>query len=211
MAITSVGYERAITYAELGVLLQHAGAQYSVFGPDSFAVSAGTGDRVLNVGAGQAYGQGVLDTSSAPMSLTGAVVASGDRWDLVVLRRDWAAKTTVPVLIQGTSVAAVPAGRLSNPGVQDDQPLALARFSAGQAAVQEIIDLRVWHGDGGCFAKHRLVRDFLTRVGTRVYITDRTYVLTIGSTGTPAWVTDTVIFSTTQPSPADAPWLQVPA
>lgn len=211
MAITSVGYERAITYAELGVLLQYAGAQYSVFGADAFAVSVGSGDRALSVQAGKAAGQGILDTSDAAVVLTGAPVASGDRWDLVALRRDWTAKTSTPVIVQGTSAQAIPTARLSEPGVQDDQPLALVRFSAGQAAAQDIIDLRVWHGDGGCFAKSRMVRDFLTRVGTRIYITDRTYVLTVNNTGTPTWVTDSVITSTTAPSPADVPWLQIPA
>lgn len=210
MAITSVGFERAVTYAELGVLLQHAGAQYSVFGPDAFAVSAGTGDRVLDVQAGRAAGQGILDTSDAVEHLTGAPVASGNRWDLVVLRRDWGAKTTTPVLIQGTAAQEIPAARAAEPGVQDDHPIALVRFAAGNTAAQDIIDLRVWHGDGGCFAKNRMVRDFLTRIGTRVYITDRTYVLTIGSTGTPAWVTDSVIASPTAPTPADVPWLQIP-
>lgn len=211
MAITSVGYERAITYAELGVLLQYAGAQYSVFGADALAVSVGTGDRGLSVQTGKAAGQGIFDTSDAAVALTGAPVASGDRWDLVALRRDWTAKTSTPVIVQGTSAQAIPAARLSEPGVQDDQPLALVRFSAGQAAAQEILDLRVWHGDGGCFAKSRMVRDFLTRIGTRIYVTDRTYVLTVNSAGTPTWVTDSVITSTTAPSPADVPWLQIPA
>jgi hypothetical protein len=211
MAITSKGYERALTYAELGVLLQHAGAQYSVFSADSFAASVGVGDRVVSLQAGSAAGQGIFDTSDAPVPLIGAPVTAGDRWDLVALRRDWSAKTTTPVLLQGTASFALPAARVSNPGVQDDQPLWLIRFSAGQAAAQEFIDLRVWHGDGGCFAKSRMVRDFLTRIGTRIYITDRTYVLTVNSAGVPTWVTDSVITSTTAPSPADVPWLQIPA
>lgn len=209
MAITSVGYERAITYSELGELGRHAGVSYSVVGMDAFAVSAGSGDRVLNVQPGVASGQFIVDSSDAVVNLTGAPVATGDRWDLVVLRRNWTAKTSTIVLIQGSATQALPT-RSTNPGVQDDHPIALVRFSAGQTAVQQVIDLRVWAGDGGCFAKHRMVRDFLTRIGTRVYIVDRTYVLTISSAGALAWVTDTVIFSSAQPSPADVPWLQVP-
>lgn len=209
MTITSVGYERAVTYAELGTLLQHAGAQYSIFGADAFAVSVGTGDRVLNVQSGKAAGQGILDDSDAIANLTGATVASGERWDLVVLRRNWAAGTTTPLLIQGGATQTLPV-RSTDPGVEDDQPIALVRFAAGQSAAQDIVDLRVWHGDGGCFAKSRLVRDFLTRIGTRIYITDRTYVLTLNSAGVPTWVTDSVIYSSTQPTPIDVPWLQVP-
>lgn len=211
MAITSVGYERAITYAELGQIVQHAGAQYSVFGADAFAVSIGSGDRAVTVAPGRAEGQAILDTSDAAATLTGSAVSSGDRWDLVALRRDWATKVTTPIMIPGVATQSLPAGRVTEPGVRDDHPLALVRFSAGQSAAQDVIDLRVWHGDGGCFAKNRLVRDFLTRIGTRIYITDRTYVLTLNSAGQPTWVTDSVIFSTSQPTPADVPWLQVPA
>lgn len=212
MAITSIGYERAITYAQLGVLLAHAGASYSVFGTDDFAVSAGVGDRALSVQPGQAYGMGILDTSDELVTLTGASVASGSRWDLVALRRNWTAGgvgATTPVLIQGGPTKVLPARSVTQ-GVEDDHPIALVRFAAGQAAVQEVEDLRVWHGDGGCFARSRMVRDFLTRIGTHLYINDRTYVRRINSSGSPEWATDTVIFSSTQPSPVDVPWLKVP-
>ena len=150
MAITSVGFERAVTYAELGVLLQHAGAQYSVFGPDAFAVSAGTGDRVLDVQAGRAAGQGILDTSDAVEHLTAAPVASGNRWDLVVLRRDWGAKATTPVLIQGTAAQEIPAGRadLHRQGIRAahlPHPEALVDHALGFEKHALGVDLAVVH------------------------------------------------------------------
>ena len=209
MTITSTGYERAITYAQLGSMLAHAGTQYSVFDPEAFQVTPGPGAREVVVAAGTAYGQGILDISDAPVTLTGAPVTTGDRWDMVVLRRDWSAGETIPVLIQGGQTKALPP-RSTDPGDEDDQPIALVRFTAGQTAAQDFEDLRVWHGDGGCFAKSRLVRDYLTRVGTRLFIVDRTYVRALDSANNAKWVTDSVIFSTTQPSPADVPWLQVP-
>ena len=138
--ITSTGFDGTVDYAEWAALTSHMGAQYGVVGKDSFAVSVGVGDRVLNVQPGLAAGQGILDESDAVENLTGAAVASGNRWDLVALRRAWGSSTSTLVLIQGGSAASLPA-RSTTPGVQDDQPLALVRFSAGQTAAQEIIDL----------------------------------------------------------------------
>ena len=212
MAITSVGYERAVTYAELGALLAHAGAQYSVFGVDSFrcGINFGGPDRSVRVLPGRAAGQGVLDDLDAAVTLIGSPVTSGDRWDMVVLRRNWTAKTTDLVLVSGSSAKALP-DRSQEPGVEDDQPIALVRFSAGQPQAAEVIDLRVWHGDGGCTARDRLVLDYLDRIGTRVYLLDRTYVFAMRFDGNPQWVTDSVVVSAAAPTPADVPWLQIPA
>lgn len=212
MAITSVGYERAVTYAELGTLLAHAGAHYSVFGVDSFrcGINFGGPDRSVRVLPGRASGQGILDDLDAAVTLIGSPVTSGDRWDMVVLRRNWTAKTTALVLVSGSSAKALP-DRSMNPGVEDDQPIALVRFSAGQTQAAEVIDLRVWHGDGGCTARDRLVLNYLDRIGTRIYLLDRTYVYAMQADGNPKWVTDSVVVSTAAPSPADVPWLQIPA
>lgn len=211
MAITSKGYEGTVNYADWAVLTSHLGAQYSVFGPDAFAVTFGAGDREVIVAPGRAAGQGILDDSSAPVSLVGGTVASGNRWDLVALRRDWATSETVPVLIPGSSTKALPGDREVEPGAQDDQPLALVRFAAGQTAPQEVVDLRCWHGDGGVVAKDLLVRDYLTRLGTRVFIQGITWVYAFNSTGLPTWVTDSVYVGTTAPPYVEnLPWIKVP-
>lgn len=210
MTITSTGYERAITYAELGTLLAHAGAQYSVFGTEAFAAAAGGGTREILLQPGRAYGQGILDDSADPITLTGASVASGNRWDLVALRRNWLTGESTAVLITGGASMALPT-RETAPGDEDDQPLWLARFAAGQAAVQELIDLRLWHGDGGAAAKHLLVRDYLTRIGSRVWIQGITWVYGFNASGTPTWVPDTVYVGTTAPPYADnLAWIKVP-
>ncbi|NLP82582.1 hypothetical protein HF576_01850 [Microbacterium sp. CFH 90308] len=199
MAIISKGYEGTVNYADWAVLTSHLGAQYSVFGPDAYAVSFGSGDREVLVAPGRAAGQGILDDSDAPVSLVGATVGSGSRWDLIALRRDWTTSETIPVLVQGASTAAIPAGREDSPGSQDDQPLALVRFAAGQTAPQEVIDLRCWHGDGGMAAKSLLVRDYLTRIGTRVWVQGITWVLGFNALGLPTWVPDSVYVGATAP------------
>ncbi|MGQ7313367.1 hypothetical protein ACUOFU_16800 [Microbacterium arabinogalactanolyticum] len=208
--ITSTGFEGTVDYAEWSQLTSHMGAQYGVVGKDSFAVAAGTGDRVLSVQPGTAAGQGILDESDAVESLVGAPVASGNRWDLVALRRQWGAKASTLVLIQGGSAASIPA-RSTTPGVEDDQPLALVRFSAGQTAAQEVIDLRVWHGDGGLAARHALVRDYLTRIGTRIWINGVTWVIGFDASGNQTWVPDSVYVGSTQPPYADnLVWVKKP-
>ena len=212
MTITSIGYERAISYAELGVLLAHAGTMYSVFQQDAFAVAAGAGTREVTVQPGRAYGWGVLDDSDTVETLTGAAVDAGSRWDLVVLRRTWTGETpgSSLVLIQGGPTAVIPS-RSTDPGDEDDQPLALVRFAAGQTAVQEFIDLRCWGGDGAGFvARHKLALDYLTRIGSRVRIQGVTWVLAY-DTATPAWVPESPYVGSTQPPYADnLVWVKVP-
>ncbi len=211
MTIISKGYEGTVNYADWAVLTSHLGAQYSVFGADAFAVSFGSGDREVLVAPGRAAGQGILDDSDTAVSLVGASVASGNRWDLIALRRDWATSESVPVLIPGSSTKALPVDRETDPGAQDDQPLALVRFAAGQTAPQEVVDLRCWHGDGGVVAKDLLVRDYLTRLGTRVWVQGITWVYGFNSLGTPTWVPDSVYVGTTAPPYAEnLAWIKVP-
>lgn len=214
MAITSVGYERAINYAALGSLLMHAGASYSVHGEDDFAASAGVGAREVALQPGVASGMGVKDTSDAITTVSGTAVAAGSRWDLIVLRRHWdadaAESSTSVAIIAGGPTPSIPA-RLTEPGEDDDQPLWLARFAAGQSVVQELIDLRVWHGDGGMAGKHLLVRDYLTRIGTRVWIQGITWVLGFNSSGDAAWVPDSVYVGTSAPPYVEGlAWIKVP-
>lgn len=214
MAITSKGYERAITYAVLGELIAHGGCQYSVFGASAFQAAAGSSDREVVLQPGRAYGHGIIDDSDAPISLVGSPVSSGSRWDLVALRRTWSAEegasVTVPVLIQGGGSRAIPT-RNSGAGVLDDQPLWLARFSAGQTAVQELVDLRVWHGPGGNVGRDKLARDYLTRIGTRIRIQGITWMLDLNTSGIPTWVPDSVVVSSSQPEYVEGlGWIKVP-
>jgi len=187
MTITSKGYGGTVDYADWAVMTAHFGARYSVFGAESFQAAVGSGDREVTLLAGSAAGPGIYDVSNATVTVTGASVSAGSRWDLVALRRDWAAETTTPVIITGTSTRALPAGRQTAIGDVDDQPLWLVRFAAGQTAVQELIDLRCWHGPGGMFAKDLLVRDYLDKVGTVVRVAGVDWQRNLNSVGTEVW------------------------
>lgn len=187
MAITSKGYTGSLNNVDWSVLADKLGAQFAVFGPDSFRVAVTTGDRALSVRAGEATGQGIRDVSDSAVTLTGAPVASGDRWDMVSLRRTWSTKTTTLVLVQGSSAKALPSTRKTVVGDVVDHPLYLVRFTAGQTAAQELIDLRVWYGDGGLFANSLLVRDFLDRIGTTITIVDEVWKRVLGATGLASW------------------------
>lgn len=209
MAITSKGYEGTINYTDWARIAQYLGAQYSVAG--GLAASPGSGDRTVTVGIGRAYGHGIFDDLTEAETVGAAPVSSGSRWDTIALRRDWTARSTSLVLIPGASTKAITLDREVDAGLLDDQPLYLARFAAGQSAVQEIVDVRCWHGDGGMVAKDLVVRDYLNRLGTRVWINGVSWLLAFNSTGLPTWVPDAPYVGTTAPPYADGlVWVKVP-
>lgn len=188
MTITSVGYAGTITDSNWRRMATAAvGSLYGVDDFTSFRVTAGPGDRSIALAAGGAFGLGVRDVSDSPIILTGGPVAADSRWDLVVLRRDWSAKTTTPVIIAGTGTKALPA-RNTGFEVLNDQPIALVRFTAGQSTVQEIVDLRCIPGDGGVVAFDELTLQYLDRVGSVVRIGSVTWIRTVDATGSPSWV-----------------------
>ncbi|MFT4282379.1 hypothetical protein [Microbacterium sp.] len=171
MAITSKGYEKDINYTDWAAITSHLGGTYGVFGgPGSLAATAGSGDRQVVIAPGEAGGAGILDNIDSPVTVSGAAVSSGSRWDMIVLRREWGAvKATTVAIKTGSASKALPS-RAVGPGALDEQPLWLVRFTAGQTAPQEFVDLRVWHGDGGFFANDLLVRNYMSRVGTQLRI-----------------------------------------
>lgn len=214
MTITSKGYEGTVDYADWALIMSHAGAQYSVVGADDFKASVGPGDRVVNIAAGTAYGQGILDESDSTVALAGAPVASGNRWDILVLRRDWSTNESALVLITSDQ-AYDPIDEVfpieSGPGILDDQPLWLVRFAAGQSAPQEFIDLRLWHGDGGVVARSIQARYYVERIGTRIWVNGIAYILGFASNGTVQWRPDSVYVGSTQPPYMDGlGWIKVP-
>ena len=156
---TSVGYEGTIDESQWANLIATAGGgQYGVRGPDDWAVTTGSADREVRIAPGSGFGWGVTDTSIAIASLTLPAPASGSRWHLIATRRSWQANESSFVSLPGgTDAPALPA-REQSPGTVDDQPLALARVQAGSSQVVELIDLRVWQGDGGVIARHELVQ-----------------------------------------------------
>lgn len=142
-------------------------AKYGVVGANDLKVSTTTGDRMLLIGSGIAWGHNIQDTLQTSLSVQLNSVASGSRWDLIVVRRDVTAGTTVEV-VQGTSNKVLPS--LISSASHPDQPLALCRVQAGSTTVQEIIDLRCWAANGGVLAVDKLALDYLNVPGADVHI-----------------------------------------
>lgn len=180
MAITeSLGYGGTITEDDLAVWRRAFPGTYGVVAAGDWKVTVKPGvDRTLRVAAGQGYGHLVVDTNDdteAGATVQLNTLASGTRWDLIVARRDWSGSggTSTFTKVTGTSVqTAVLASRAQTPGVLDEQPLALVQVTGngGGGVISDVVDLRVWHGDGGAYAESVLVLQFLTDVGTMIRI-----------------------------------------
>lgn len=187
MTITSVGYAGTVDDVDWPLVTRLAGgASYNLGGPGDFNATPGVGDRAVRIAAGVAAGAGVVDTSDAAETLLLPSVASGDRWDLIGLRRHWATGVSSVVRVGGGASKAIPS-RPNTPGVEDVQPLWLCRVRAGQTAVQEFVDLRVWVGDGGAYANDDLVRSYIDRVGTYIQVGAKRWARRIGTTGAAVW------------------------
>lgn len=189
MAITSAGYVGTVDAAQWAKLAPSAGAaEYGVVGAGDFKVTAGAGTGVLSVATGVGWGKGVIDTNDAAISLTATIPATGTRWDTVVLNRKWlvSGSATTAKLLTGTATKQI-APRLSNAGVEDEQPIALVLWTAGQTSPTQIVDLRVWAGNGGVYASDSLVLGFLDRVGSAVTIQGDRWQRTVDASGVVQW------------------------
>lgn len=192
MAITSIGYDGSVNEAQWAKLLPLAGsAHYGVAGANDWKITPhATLDRGVSIAAGSGWGQGVLDTSDATVSLQGATIGSGSRWDLVVARRNWAGTggSTTFVLVGGSANKALPA-RNTTPGTLDDQPLALVQFTAGSTGATAIIDLRCWGRNGGMTARDELALTYLKIPGSSVVINGTQWNCELDPNGNPSWTT----------------------
>lgn len=185
MADTSYGYPGSVNAAALADWLPNvAAAQYSVAGANDAKVTVGSGDRGISIRSGTVIGDGILDIFNSNTTLNLAAVASGSRWDMIVLRRTWSstpgASTSVYTIIQGSATKGLPA-RNNNKGVQSDQPIALCRVQSGSSTVQEIVDLRCWAHNGGLYAKDDLVKGYLDEPGTELTIGDKKWIRTVSN------------------------------
>lgn len=164
---SSLGYAGSITETTGKDFWNRIGAsKYGVVGAGDLKVSTTTGDRMLLVASGIAWGHNIQDTLSTSVSVQLNSVASGSRWDLVVVRRDVTAKTSIEV-VQGTGSKTIPS-LTTTTASHADQPIALCRVDAGVTTVQEIIDLRCWSSNGGVVIVNQLALDYLNTPGARV-------------------------------------------
>lgn len=196
MAITSAGYDGTVTEVQWASLIPSAGSsEYGVLGASDFNVTAHpTTAYAVNVSAGTAWGQGVLDVSDSVVTVQCDAPATGVvRWDLICARRDWrplAGGPTTLTKVNGGTAADIPAGRNNTPGTLDDQPLFLVQWTGGQTQPTAFIDLRCWAGNGGLSARNDLVRKYLTRVGTRVEILGTHWQRRVDTNGAAEWINE---------------------
>jgi hypothetical protein len=190
MAITSIGYDGTVDESDWTKLMGSA-ATYGVADRSHWKVTThATLTRGVSIATGSGWGHGVYDTSDATVSLAGATISSGTRWDMVVARRNWSGTggSTSFAIITGTSTKALPVRNVI-PGSLDDQPIALVQFTAGQSAATAIVDLRIWAGSGGgLYAQDILARDYTNGAGTRLFINGEDWVSTTDASGNQAWV-----------------------
>lgn len=172
----------------------HVGeADYGVVGAGDFEVTAHPSTPfTLNVTPGKAWGQGVFDDSDAIGNVTCSAPTSGtSRWDLIALRRNWgplAGGPTTLVAVEGGAVEEIPADRENDPGTLDDQPLYLAKWTAGQTQPTALIDLRCWAANGGVIAKSIHVLSYLERLGSKVQIGNTLWTHELVGNGDGDWV-----------------------
>lgn len=189
--IDSAGYEGTVDEPEWSDLLASAGGrQYSVAGAGDWKVTPGTGaDRQVQIAAGRGFGYGVRDVSDAVENLTLPASSSGTVWHLIAARRDWGANETTFVSIPGSSSKQIPSARETSPGSVDEQPIALVPVVAGQSTIAagNIVDLRVWGGDGGALAQDELALQFLNRLGTVVRVGTNVWSRVLDNLGSPTW------------------------
>lgn len=202
MAITSVGYDGTVDEVQWATMVPAVGSsQYGVAQSFAWQVRAGTNPGQINIDEGSGWGSGVYDTVTGTTSLTQtSLPSSGTRWDLVAMRRDWTPPNGVSqfVIIKGTSAKQLPSdqtpsnsasttGRNVEPGVVDDQPIALVQWTAGKSLPTAIIDLRVWAGNGGMVGRDEMVMQYLWQAGTSLWVNGSQWVLDVDVNGFPSW------------------------
>jgi hypothetical protein len=194
MAINSFGYPYSV--APGSAFARHvslSGKRYLFAGYSDFRPTvSGTGTRRVNIAAGWAEGQGVnvQNTETIPVDLPAP--SGSSQWFLITLDRwvdnpdyDEEAEPGTPNSNQfisqisytaGTASRAIPSV-VQDPGNEDHQWIALARVTAADAQVQELIDLRLLAGEGGAdyvVLSEMAMQALEGTVGARVYRADTT-------------------------------------
>lgn len=194
MAINSVGYDGTINESQWSEMIKKIGtSDYGVVSRGDLQVwnAPNSGDRAVQVSAGKAWGHGVFDENTNSVTIQLDSVASGSRWDLIALRRNWtgAGGVTTLVKVNGTSAREIPASRQKSPGIIDDQPLALVQVSSGSASVTAVIDLRAWAGNGGMIVNNEMALTYLETLGANIYncATGKKYNRIFGHDAQPMW------------------------
>lgn len=181
------------------------GPQYGVRKSGDWAVTAVSGsDRTVSIAAGSGFGHGLADTTATNDTIQLETIASGSRWDMIAVRRNWQPVNGGPtefVKINGSSTKGLPAVGTAatawnrRPGIMDDQPIALVQVTAGQTQPTAIIDLRCWAANGGVLAVDKLALDYLNIPGADVHIGGLDYRYAPDSLGVFSWQSRQTLFA----------------
>lgn len=171
MALVSPsGFDDTVDESAYQAMNADAGIGYS-FGTSLSSMrptAGGTGDRAVSVAAGPATAKGHRIVNDGPITKNHDPVASGSRWDMGVIRRNYSDNEVTFEIIKGSSTRALPSRSEGYP--VDDQPVYLARFQAGSTNAEDVVDLRVWSNLGGAVAIDTLALSYLTALGAHVTI-----------------------------------------
>lgn len=189
MAFITAGYDGTVDEVQFSEILH----RYSVVGAEDFKATTQAGDRIVAISDGTALGPGTRDVATAIPNIQFAA-ASGTRWDLVVLRRDWQPPggSSSIVIVQGGAAKGYPVVGTAatnwnrRPGIIDDQPLYLQEING--TLLGQRVDLRCWLSHGGMYAKDEMVRTYLDRVGAEVNINGSVWRYRLGDNDIPSWV-----------------------
>jgi hypothetical protein len=175
MAITSYGYPvpggvilPGLTWARMQNLLGRSSA--IPFSGD-WKPSANPGvARGVRMDAGMLGGGGILDISDGVIPLQLTEVLSGSQYFLFGAERTWGAtNATVAKAIPGTAARAIPSFQ-DNPGTKQFHPVGLARVSAGNAAITDLVDLRCIAQEAGVYTIFDdLALQLIDRLGVTAY------------------------------------------
>jgi hypothetical protein len=197
MAITSKFYDTAITESDWAEN-RFGDARYGVVGANDWKVTAVAGaDRTVSISPGKGFGHGIADVSDTNVTIQLDPIASGSRWDLIAMRRDWQPLAGGPsafVKVTGSSAKGIPGTRVNDPGVQDDQPVYLVQVTAGDTNPTGFVDLRCWAANGGLVVADKLALDYLNVPGARVLLGGTEYRYIPNSAGDFAWESRETMF-----------------
>lgn len=157
--------------------MRNTGSQFGVIG-DAWKVTANTSmDRGIKFNIGKGWSDGILtefdDTNiPAPFSLPSNATT---QYYMIVSRVNWQEPfTRTFVAIAAGASRALPIQSVDykrQPGVVADFPVALVQVPGGSTQLGEIVDLRLWVGDGGWMgASSDLVKQYITRPMSTVEI-----------------------------------------
>lgn len=155
MAITALATQNTqVGPAQFADMAEVLTAPAKVDRPTDLRPTRGTG-RSLTIAAGAGTAGGSRIRSTSVESVTLDAQSSGTRWDAVCLRIDWSTSVVRPVVVKGssstvpinTSSAADPAKVNRIPGVMYDHLICVCSVAA--SGISNLIDYRMWGGDGG--------------------------------------------------------------